>query len=67
MAYSRRCLVLGQAWSGQRALHCSSGDGMSSCRRHELAGEETSFWKWRLMNALGVSYMFPRDFGQILQ
>src|ERR1700731_1513892 len=63
-------LVLGAGMVGvSAALHLQKrGRDVILVDRHELAGEGTSFGNAGLMEwASGFPYMFPRDFGQILQ
>src|ERR1700722_14704392 len=63
-------LVLGAGMVGvSAALHLQKrGRDVILVDRHELAGEETSFGNAGLMECASVfPYMFPRDFGQILQ
>src|SRR4030088_3624356 len=51
------------------ALHLQKrGRDVILVDRHELAGEETSYGNGGLIECASVfPYMFPRDFGQILQ
>ena len=63
-------LVLGAGMVGvSAALHLQQrGRDVILVDRHELAGEETSFGNGGLIECASVfPYMFPRDFGQILQ
>src|SRR6266404_5637724 len=63
-------LVLGAGMVGVgAALHLQKrGRDVILVDRHELAGEETSFGNGGLIECASVfPYMFPRDFGQILQ
>ncbi len=63
-------LVLGAGMVGvSAALHLQQrGRDTILVDRHELAGEETSFGNAGLIECASVfPYMFPRDFGQILQ
>jgi D-amino-acid dehydrogenase len=63
-------LVLGAGMVGVgAALHLQQrGRDAILVDRHELAGEETSFGNAGLIECASVfPYMFPRDFGQILQ
>jgi D-amino-acid dehydrogenase len=63
-------LVLGAGMVGvSAALHLQRrGRDVILVDRHELAGEETSFGNAGLIECASVfPYMFPRDFGQILQ
>ena len=63
-------LVLGAGMVGvSAALHLRQrGRDVILIDRHELAGEETSFGNAGLIECASVfPYMFPRDFGQILQ
>src|SRR5260221_8854751 len=63
-------LVLGAGMVGvSAALHLQQrGRDVTLVDRHELAGEETSFGNAGLIECASVfPYMFPRDFGQILQ
>ncbi len=63
-------LVLGAGMVGvSAALHLQQrGRDVILVDRHELAGEETSFGNAGLIECSSVfPYMFPRDFGQILQ
>jgi D-amino-acid dehydrogenase len=63
-------LVLGAGMVGVgAALHLQRrGRDVILVDRHELAGEETSFGNAGLIECASVfPYMFPRDFGQILQ
>jgi D-amino-acid dehydrogenase len=63
-------LVLGAGMVGVgAALHLQQrGRDVILVDRHELAGEETSFGNAGLIECASVfPYMFPRDFGQILQ
>src|SRR4030081_2864105 len=63
-------LVLGAGMVGvSAALHLQRrGRDVILVDRHELAGEETSFGNGGLIECASVfPYMFPRDFGQILQ
>jgi D-amino-acid dehydrogenase len=63
-------LVLGAGMVGVgAALHLQKrGRDVILVDRHELAGEETSFGNAGLIECASVfPYMFPRDFGQILQ
>jgi D-amino-acid dehydrogenase len=63
-------LVLGAGMVGVgAALHLQRrGRDVILVDRHELAGEETSFGNSGLIECASVfPYMFPRDFGQILQ
>jgi D-amino-acid dehydrogenase len=63
-------LVLGAGMVGVgAALHLQQrGRDVILVDRHELAGEETSFGNGGLIECASVfPYMFPRDFGQILQ
>jgi D-amino-acid dehydrogenase len=63
-------LVLGAGMVGVgAALHLQQrGRDVILVDRHELAGEETSFGNAGLIESASVfPYMFPRDFGQILQ
>src|SRR5712675_1792709 len=63
-------LVLGAGMVGvSAALHLQKrGRDVILVDRHELAGEETSFGNGGLIECASVfPYMFPRDFGQILQ
>ena len=63
-------LVLGAGMVGVgAALHLQQrGRDVILVDRHELAGEETSFGNSGLIECASVfPYMFPRDFGQILQ
>jgi D-amino-acid dehydrogenase len=63
-------LVLGAGMVGvSAALHLQQrGRDVILADRHELAGEETSFGNAGLIeNTSVVPFMFPRDFGQILQ
>src|ERR1700680_1673368 len=63
-------LVLGAGMVGvSAALHLQQrGRDVILVGRHELAGEETSFGNAGLIESASVfPYMFPRDFGQILQ
>ena len=63
-------LVLGAGMVGVgAALHLQKrGRDVILIDRHELAGEETSFGNGGLIECASVfPYMFPRDFGQILQ
>jgi D-amino-acid dehydrogenase len=63
-------LVLGAGMVGVgAALHLQQrGRDVIMVDRHELAGEETSFGNSGLIECASVfPYMFPRDFGQILQ
>ena len=63
-------LVLGAGMVGvSAALHLQQrGRDVILVDRHELAGEETSFGNAGLIECASVfPYMFPRDFGQILQ
>ncbi len=63
-------LVLGAGMVGVgAALHLQKrGREVILVDRHELAGEETSFGNAGIIECASVfPYMFPRDFGQILQ
>jgi len=63
-------LVLGAGMVGvSAALHLQQrGRDVILVDRHELAGEETSYGNAGLIECASVfPYMFPRDFGQILQ
>jgi D-amino-acid dehydrogenase len=63
-------LVLGAGMVGVgAALHLQQrGRDVILVDRHELAGEETSFGNAGLIECASVfPYMFPRDFGQIIQ
>src|ERR1700744_6425877 len=63
-------LVLGAGMVGvSAALHLQQrGRDVILVDRHQLAGEETSFGNAGLIECASVfPYMFPRDFGQILQ
>ena len=63
-------LVLGAGMVGvSAALHLQQrGRDVILVDRHELAGEETSFGNAGLIESASVFlYMFPRDFGLILQ
>jgi D-amino-acid dehydrogenase len=63
-------LVLGAGMVGvSAALHLQQrGRDVILLDKHELAGEETSFGNAGLIECASVfPYMFPRDFGQILQ
>jgi D-amino-acid dehydrogenase len=63
-------LVLGAGMVGVgAALHLQKrGRDVILIDRHELAGEETSYGNGGLIECASVfPYMFPRDFGQILQ
>src|SRR5665213_3284769 len=63
-------VVLGAGMVGvSAALHLQQrGRDVILVDRHELAGEETSFGNAGLIESASVfPYMFPRDFGQILQ
>jgi D-amino-acid dehydrogenase len=63
-------LVLGAGMVGvSAALHLQQrGRDVILVDRHDLAGEETSFGNAGLIESASVfPYMFPRDFGQILQ
>jgi D-amino-acid dehydrogenase len=63
-------LVLGAGMVGvSAALHLQKrGRDVILVDRHELAGEGTSFGNAGLIESASVfPYMFPRDFGQILQ
>src|SRR5580704_163233 len=63
-------LVLGAGMVGVgAALHLQRrGRDVILVDRHELAGEETSFGNAGMIESASVfPYMFPRDFGQILQ
>jgi D-lysine oxidase len=63
-------LVLGAGMVGvSAALHLQKrGRDVILVDRHELAGEETSFGNGGLIECASVfPYMFPRDFGQLLQ
>src|SRR5271170_7594573 len=63
-------LVLGAGMVGVgAALHLQKrGREVILVDRHELAGEETSFGNAGMIECASVfPYMFPRDFGQILQ
>ena len=63
-------VVLGAGMVGVgAALHLQKrGRDVILVDRHELAGEETSFGNAGLIECASVfPYMFPRDFGQILQ
>ena len=63
-------LVLGAGMVGvSAALHLQQrGRDVILVDRHELAGEETSFGNAGMIECASVfPYMFPRDFGQILQ
>jgi D-amino-acid dehydrogenase len=63
-------LVLGAGMVGVgAALHLQKrGRDVILVDRHQLAGEETSFGNAGLIECASVfPYMFPRDFGQILQ
>jgi D-amino-acid dehydrogenase len=63
-------LVLGAGMVGvSAALHLQQrGRDVILVDRHELAGEETSFGNAGLIESASVfPYMFPRNFGQILQ
>jgi D-amino-acid dehydrogenase len=63
-------LVLGAGMVGVgAALHLQKrGRDVILVDRHELAGEETSFGNAGMIESASVfPYMFPRDFGQILQ
>jgi D-amino-acid dehydrogenase len=63
-------LVLGAGMVGvSAALHLQKrGRDVILLDKHELAGEETSFGNAGLIECASVfPYMFPRDFGQILQ
>ena len=63
-------LVLGAGMVGVgAALHLQKrGRDVILVDRHELAGEETSFGNAGMIECASVfPYMFPRDFGQILQ
>ena len=63
-------LVLGAGMVGvSAALHLQQrGRDVILVDKHELAGEETSFGNAGLIECASVfPYMFPRDFGQILQ
>src|SRR3979490_3163232 len=63
-------LVLGAGMVGvSAALHLQQrGRDVILVDRHELAGEETSFGNAGMIESASVfPYMFPRDFGQILQ
>ncbi|THD75442.1 MAG: FAD-binding oxidoreductase [Bradyrhizobium sp.] len=63
-------LVLGAGMVGVgAALHLQQrGRDVILIDRHELAGEETSFGNAGIIECASVfPYMFPRDFGQILQ
>jgi D-amino-acid dehydrogenase len=63
-------LVLGAGMVGvSAALHLQRrGRDVILIDKHDLAGEETSFGNGGLIECASVfPYMFPRDFGQILQ
>src|SRR6202451_4531893 len=63
-------LVLGAGMVGvSAALHLQKrGRDVILVDRHDLAGEETSFGNAGVIECASVfPYMFPRDFGQILQ
>jgi D-amino-acid dehydrogenase len=63
-------VILGAGMVGVgAALHLQQrGRDVILLDRHELAGEETSFGNAGLIECASVfPYMFPRDFGQILQ
>src|ERR1700720_3337910 len=63
-------LVLGAGMVGVgAALHLQKrGRDVILVDRHKLAGEETSFGNGGIIECASVfPYMFPRDFGQILQ
>ena len=63
-------LVLGAGMVGvSAALHLQQrGRDVILVDRRELAGEETSFGNAGMIESASVfPYMFPRDFGQILQ
>ena len=63
-------LVLGAGMVGvSAALHLQQrGRGVILVDRHDRAGEETSFGNAGIIECASVfPYMFPRDFGQILQ
>jgi D-amino-acid dehydrogenase len=63
-------LVLGAGMVGvSAALHLQQrGRDVVLLDKHELAGEETSFGNAGIIECASVfPYMFPRDFGQILQ
>ena len=63
-------LVLGAGMVGVgAALHLQQrGRDVILVDRHELAGEETSYGNAGMIECASVfPYMFPRDFGQILQ
>jgi len=63
-------LVLGAGMVGVgAALHLQKrGRDVILVDRHDLAGEETSFGNAGIVECVSVfPYMFPRDFGQILQ
>src|SRR6266403_4578326 len=63
-------LVLGAGMVGVgAALHLQQrGRDVILVDRHELGGEETSFGNGAIIECASVfPYMFPRDFGQILQ
>src|SRR6202047_1383910 len=63
-------VVLGAGMVGvSAALHLQQrGRDAILVDRHELAGEETSFGNAGMIESASVfPYMFPRDFGQILQ
>src|SRR5207244_552734 len=63
-------LVLGAGMVGVgAALHLQRrGRDVILVDRHSLAGEETSFGNGGLIECASVfPYMFPRDFGQVLQ
>jgi D-amino-acid dehydrogenase len=63
-------LVLGAGMVGVgAALHLQKrGRDVILVDKHELAGEETSFGNAGMIESASVfPYMFPRDFGQILQ
>jgi D-amino-acid dehydrogenase len=63
-------LVLGAGMVGvSAALHLQKrGRDVILVDKHELAGEETSFGNAGVIECASVfPYMFPRDFGQILQ
>jgi len=63
-------LILGAGMVGVgAALHLQKrGRDVVLVDRHELAGEETTFGNGGIIECASVfPYMFPRDFGQILQ
>jgi D-amino-acid dehydrogenase len=63
-------LVLGAGMVGvSAALHLQQrGRDVALVDKHDLAGEETSFGNAGIIECASVfPYMFPRDFGQILQ